>query len=308
MNNLKRVVVTGSRGQLGGEICRQLGDLAVGLDRPGFDLRLRDQVADRLRSLKPSAVINCAAFTQVDRAEHEADACFAVNATGVGNLASICESLDVPLLQVSTDYVFGTDKQRRTPYAEDDAPGPQGVYARSKLEGEQLAAQWRKHFVVRTCGLYVASPDGPVRGRNFVDTMLVLSRERDALRIVDDQFCTPSYVPHVVRAMLFLLSTTAYGTYHVVNSGHATWREFAAELFRLADRQVRIEAITTQAYNAPAPRPLYSVLSTTKYHALSGRPELPTWQAGLAEYYRAQPVGSATATPPGGMPSPMLIE
>lgn len=276
------IAVTGAGGQLGGELCRRLGERAVGLDVPQFDLTDAEGVLQTLTDLRPDAVINTAAYTLVDRAEQDADRCRHINADGVARLAEACRRLDVPLVQISTDYVFGSDLNRTTPYREDDTPGPLGVYAQSKLEGEAQAAGWSKHVIVRTCGLY--GRRGPqTSASNFVDTMLRLRREGKPLRIVDDQQCTPSYVPHVATAILFLLEAGHFGTYHVVNRGATTWYGFASEIFRLSGLQVPMERITTAQYGAPAPRPLYAVLDTSKYHALGG-PAMPTWQDALAEY------------------------
>ena len=280
------IVVTGSEGQLGSELCRQLGGEAVGLDRPRFELTDRDRVLKTLTGLGPRAVINTAAFTQVDRAEEEAERCRAVNALGVAHLVEACRKLDCVLVEISTDYVFGGDATRRVPYQETDEPRPQGVYARTKLEGEGYAAHWAKHFIVRTCGLY--GRPGPRSTGNFVETMLGLAGQRRRLRVVCDQRCTPSYVPHVARAIRFLLGTEAYGTYHVANGGETTWYDFAAEIFRRSGLEVELEPVTTSEYGATAPRPAYSVLDTSKYPALSDRPAMPPWQAALAEYLAAR--------------------
>lgn len=279
------IAVTGAGGQLGGELCRRLGERALPLDVPRFDLTDAEGVLQTLVDLRPGAVINTAAYTLVDRAEQDADRCRRINADGVAHLAEACRRLDVPLVQISTDYVFGSDLNRTTPYREDDTPGPLGVYAQSKREGEVQAAAWPQHVIVRTCGLY--GRRGPqTSASNFVDTMLRLGREGKPLRIVDDQQCTPSYVPHVAAAILFLLEARRFGTYHVVNRGATTWYGFASEIFRLSGLQVPMERITTAQYGAPAPRPLYAVLDTSKYHALGG-PAMPRWQDALAEYLRA---------------------
>jgi dTDP-4-dehydrorhamnose reductase len=277
-----KIAVTGSAGQLGGELCRQLGTDAVGLDLPDFDVANRDQVLQTLHQIRPRAVINAAAFTQVDKAEEAVERCRAVNARGVAHLAHACRQLGCPLVQISTDYVFGGDVARRTPYRETDRPSPQGVYAQSKLEGERHAAGWKRHFVVRTCGLY--GPLGPRSSGNFVETMLRVANERRRLRVVCDQHCTPSYVAHVARAIRFLVSSGAYGVYHVVNSGETTWYEFAVEVFRQLGLRVELEPISTAEYAATAPRPAYSLLDTAKYHGLPGRPAMPAWQDALAEY------------------------
>jgi dTDP-4-dehydrorhamnose reductase len=282
MSHYLRIAVTGAEGQLGSELCRQLGGCAMGLDVPALDLADGKSVRAALADLRPDALINTAAYTKVDKAEKEIDLCWAINARGVGRLAEVCRELDCPLVQISTDYVFGGDAARRTPYRESDQPGPQGVYARSKLEGERLAAGWAKHFIVRTCGLY--GPAAPRSGGNFVATMLRLGRQRGRLRVVADQYCTPTYVPHLARAICFLLDSGAFGLYHVVNAGATTWHDFAAEIFRQAGLAVSLEPIGTAEYGAPAPRPAYSVLDTSKYHSLPGAPPMPAWQEALAEY------------------------
>lgn len=277
-----RVAVTGAGGQLGGELCRLLGEAAVPLDVPDFDLTDRAAVRRQLLDARPTAVINTAAYTLVDRAEEDRERCWKINAEGVGYLAEACAELDCPLVQISTDYVFGRDRARNTPYREDDEPGPEGVYAESKLGGERQAATWRKHVVVRTCGLY-GQPGPKTAGGNFVDTMLRLGKERGHLSVVDDQHCTPSYVPHVAQAALFLAGAGVYGIFHVVNSGATTWHDFAQEIFRQAGLNVTLERITTAQYGAKAPRPGYSVLDTSKYRARGG-PAMPTWQEALGEY------------------------
>ena len=276
-----KIAVAGAGGQLGSELCRLLGDRAVALDLPEFDLTDRELVLGTLESIRPDAVVNTAAYTLVDKAEDELELCRRVNTLGTRHLADACRAAGRPLVQISTDYVFD-GVGRSTPYRETDEPRPRGVYARSKLEGEQLAAACPKHFVVRTSGLY--GRPGPRSPGNFVLTMLRLAESRTSLRVVDDQRCTPSYLPHVARAVEFLLGTTAYGTYHVVNSGQTTWHGMAAEIFRQSSLKVRLEAISTAEYGARAQRPAYSVLDTSKYLALEGRPALPCWQDALAEF------------------------
>ncbi|MBN2577816.1 MAG: dTDP-4-dehydrorhamnose reductase [Pirellulales bacterium] len=279
-----KIVVTGAKGQLGGELCRQLDDKAVPLDIEELDLTDRDAVLRFMLSLRPAAIVNCAAYTQVDQAEREPDRARAVNAAAVEHLVEACRRLDCPLMQISTDYVFSTPNSR--PYSEKDPPSPRGIYAQTKWEGERAAAAWPKHWIVRTCGLY-ARP-GDARAKHFVKTMLRLASEKPELRIVADQHCTPSYVPHVARGLLFLGGLTGgtpapWGLYHLTNRGATTWYEFAAEIFRRAGLNVQLTPITTAEYAAPAPRPAYSVLDTAKYHALGG-PAMPDWKEALAEY------------------------
>ena len=276
-----KIAVTGAGGQLGSELCRLLGDGAMILDLPEFDLTDRELVLRTLKRIRPEAIVNTAAYTLVDKAEDEPELCRRVNTLGTRHLADACRAADCPLVQISTDYVFD-GSGRSTPYRETDEPRPRGVYAQSKLEAERVAAACPKHFVVRTSGLY--GRPGPRSPGNFVLTMLRLAQSRPSLRVVDDQRCTPSYVPHVARAVGFLLGTTAYGTYHVVNSGETTWHGMAAEIFRQSGLSVRLESISTAEFGARAPRPAYSVLDTSKYLALEGRPALPRWQDALAEF------------------------
>lgn len=282
---MRQIAVTGASGQLGSELCRRLGDRAAPLARPGFDLSEPASIRQRVQELRPAAVINCAAYTQVDRAETDEAACRTVNATAVQVLAEACRRVDCPLVQISSDYVFCSEISPGRPWLETDPPSPRGVYAITKWEAEQAAALAPRHLILRTCGLY-AGPDQP-SARNFVNTMLRLGRERGEVRVVHDQHCTPSYVPQVAAAVLALMEgalaeRAAWGIYHVTNRGAVTWHDFAAEIFRLAKLDVRLTAISSAEFAAPAPRPAYSVLDVNKFTAL-GLYDLPAWQDALRE-------------------------
>ena len=276
-----KIAVLGAEGQLGSELCRQLGPRAVPLGRTQLDIASREQVEKTLLPLRPAAVINTAAYTAVDRAEQEPEVCRAVNAQAVGYLAEACAKLDCPLVQISTDYVFGQDLSRTVPYTESDPAGPLNFYGASKLAGENAAAECSRHLIVRTCGLY--GPRTKQTQTNFVDTMRRLAGERKELRVVNDQHCTPSYTVDVAQAILFLLESGNWGLYHVVNTGATTWHDFAAEIFRCTDTSVRLEPITTAEYPTAARRPAYSVLDTAKYHTLGG-PLMRPWPEALAAY------------------------
>lgn len=278
------IAVTGASGQLGSELCRVLGDRAIPLSRQEMDLCSPDAIRHTLLELKPSVVINSAAWTTVDKAESEPDAAAQVNAEAVKAIADACLELDAVLVQISTDYVFGA-AGGTSPWRESDPTLPTSVYARTKFSGEQNARTWHKHYIVRTCGLYSSVADGPVRGRNFVDTMLSLGSERDELSVVYDQRCTPTYVPHLVKAIQFLVDTGKFGTYHITNQGDASWIEFASEVFRQAGVEMNLNPISTADYGLPAARPSYSVLDGAKYHALGG-PSMPHWTQGLSDYLR----------------------
>jgi dTDP-4-dehydrorhamnose reductase len=264
-------------------LCRQLGHDAVPLGRRELDVTDAAEVRRVLAELRPRAVINSAAYTSVDAAERDPAACWAVNSQGVQHLAEACCRSGSTLVQISSDYVFGADRERDQPYSETDVPGPENVYASSKLGGEYWAQTCPRHLIIRTCGLYGHAP----RARNFVTTLLRLSDDpQTRLRVVNDQHCTPSYVRDVAKAILFLLDSDQHGTFHVVNGGATTWFSFACEMFRLAGKAVPLEPISTEQYGAPAERPRYSVLDTQKYRSLGG-PELPQWQNALADFLRA---------------------
>jgi dTDP-4-dehydrorhamnose reductase len=290
-----RIVVTGAGGLLGSELCRQLGDDAVPLRRADLDITDADEVTHVLSDIRPHAVLNAAAYTLVDRAESEPDVCRAVNVAGVRHLAEACRLFGCPLVQISTDYVFGGEAPRREPYRETDEPAPRGVYACSKLDGEHAAAEYRQYLIVRTCGLFGRAAEGTGRS-HFVDYVLHAAATGKSLRVVADQRCSPSYAPHVARAVLHLLATRRRGIYHVVNSGATTWFEFARQIVRQAELRATIEPTTTTAYGAAAPRPVDSALCTHKYHQLGG-PSLPTWQEALLDYLceHRQPICAVSA-------------
>lgn len=277
-----RIAILGADGQLGGELRHQLGDDALAYNRQQVDITQADAVAAALSQDHPDAVINCAAYNAVDLAETQPEDAFRINALGPRNLAAFCRQHGLPFVHVSTDYVFGLDARRNTPYVETDLPGPQGVYAVTKLAGEELArAGCQKHFVVRTCGLY--GHRGRSGKRNFVETMLKLGAEKPELRIVCDQRCAPTSTKDLAAAILGLLSTTAYGTYHATNTGDCSWAEFASEIFRQAKLTTRVIPITTAEYGAKAPRPSYSVLNQGKLAAAIGTP-MRSWRDALSDY------------------------
>jgi dTDP-4-dehydrorhamnose reductase len=225
-------------------------------------------------------VVNCAAYNFVDRAEEEPEAAFAVNAWGVRNLARICAELDCLLVHFSSDYVYGLDASRRTPYAEFEAPAPVSVYGLSKLAGEYLVRSLcPRHLVIRTCGLYGVRGSGG-KGGNFVETMLRLAGQGRPARVVNDQTCTPSFTVDVAAATASLLGAARPGLYHVTNAGSCTWFEFAQAIFELAGRKVDLTPITSREFGARARRPGYSVLAPTSLVSL--RP----WKEALEAYLK----------------------
>ena len=233
--------------------------------------------------MSAEVVINCAGWTDVDGAEASPEECCVVNDEAVRELALISNRLNASFIQVSTDYVFGADNSRSSPYSEDDCVGPINQYGKSKLAGEKSAAQANCSLIIRTCGLYAAHNQALPLSRNFANTMLSLSEERNSIGVVGDQQCTPSYVPHVARGILQLLAARATGIYHVVNDGSASWHDFARELFLAVGQKVSVTKITTDDYPTVAQRPRYSVLDTTKFTSAIGH-SLPNWKSGIFEY------------------------
>lgn len=288
----RTIAITGAAGQLGSELTRLFGARAAPLNRQSADLTRPESLRRAILPLEPEVVINCAAYTAVDRAEQERDLCFAINAHGVEAFARICDEAGALLVQISSDYVFSGGSappppSADTPHRETDPTDPQGVYAKSKLAGERAAATCGRHLVVRTCGLYSPPPPtGPVRGRNFPDTMLVLARQLPRLRVVDDQTCTPTYVPHLAEGLKNLIGAGATGLIHLTSGGATTWHGFATRLLCEAGLATPIDPITTADFAAPAPRPRYSVLDCGLAELKYGV-RLPDWQDGVKAYLGA---------------------
>jgi dTDP-4-dehydrorhamnose reductase len=280
-----KIAVLGSFGQLGRDLCPQLGGEVIPLARSDFDLTDHEQLRQRLTQLRPDAVVNCAAYNLVDRAESEPEAALAVNAWAVRNLAQVCRDLNALLVHFSTDYVFGLDSARSVPWGEEDAPGPLSVYGISKLAGEYFVRSiCPKHFVIRTCGLYGVAGTGG-KGGNFVETMLRAAAQGKALRVVADQRCTPSFTADVAAAAAALIRTEAYGLYHITSNGDCSWHEFASEIFRLSGLNPPLSPISSAEYGAAARRPSYSVLALERFTSLGlGCPR--PWQDALAAYLR----------------------
>lgn len=277
-----KTAVLGAAGQLGRDLCPLLAGEVVPLMRQHADLTQPASLRSALEPLRPDVLVNCAAYNFVDRAESEPEAAFAVNAWGVRALAEVCRDLACLLVYFSTDYVFGLDEMRRSPYHADDAPGPVNVYGRSKLAGEEFVRSLcPRSLIVRTCGLYGRWGTGG-KGRNFVETMLRLAGEGKPLRVVADQVCTPSYTVDVAAATAALIAAGTTGIAHVTNAGACSWHEFAAAIFELAGVRADLTAITSREYGAAARRPSYSVLACD--------PPLRPWREALQAYLQARAV------------------
>jgi dTDP-4-dehydrorhamnose reductase len=278
-----RVALVGAAGQLGTALAASQapGDVIFPLTHADVEIRDPASVDAALSATAADCVMNAAAYNFVDRAEDEPELAHAVNAVGPQNLARWCARHDVALVHVSTDYVF-SGGARGTPYVETDQPTPASAYARSKLAGEEFVqSECPSHYVVRTCGLYGRAQSAG-KG-NFVRTMLKAASEGRALRVVDDQHCTPSFATDVAAAIWHLLRTGRFGLYHVTNEGATTWYGFAREIFRIAGVDANLTAILSPDFPQKAKRPAYSVLDCSKLAATIGD-GLPNWQDALARY------------------------
>ncbi|MER7108131.1 dTDP-4-dehydrorhamnose reductase [Streptomyces sp. NPDC000229] len=273
-------VVTGAGGMLGRDVLRCAGDDTVGLTRRDLDVTDRGAVLAALRALRPSVVVNCAAWTAVDDAEtREADA-LAVNGTAVRYLAEACAEVRCALVHVSTDYVF--DGHARVPYAECAVPGPRTAYGRTKLVGERavLEALPERGYVVRTAWLYGAG------GGNFVRTIMRLEASRDAVDVVADERGQPTWSADVAGRLVRLVGAPP-GIYHATNGGDGTWYDLARETFRLLGADpARVRPTTSASYPRPAPRPAYSVLGHARWRE-ADLPPLRDWREALPEAFPA---------------------
>ena len=301
-----RVLVTGSGGQVGAEVVRELAGRAevVALDRAALDLADPASIAAGVHAARPDVIVNCAAYTAVDRAETDREAAHAVNAVGPGVLAAAAKRCGALLVHFSTDYVY--DGTKRSPYVETDAANPLSVYGATKLEGERaVAASGASHVILRTSWVYGA------RGKNFLFTMLRLGRERSELRVVDDQRGAPTSSRALARVVREILDrggdtdeltraevdevAAASGIYHATAAGSTTWFGFAQAIFEEMQRQRRLDfaaprlsAIPTAEYPTPARRPANSVMSTGRLRDTFGV-TLADWRDGLCEVVSALP-------------------
>jgi len=279
-----RIALIGAAGQLGTDLHRQLAGEVIPLTHAEIEVIRPESIEAMLDSVLPEMVVNTSAYNLVDKAETEYEAAMAVNAWGPRHLALACAKRDLTLVHISTDFVFGLDGGATAPRMETDLPGPQGVYAASKLLGEYFVRSLcPRHFVIRTCGLYGQAAT-KAKG-NFVLTMLRLAKEKPQLKVVADQRCVPSYTKDVAEVIAALVRTDAYGLYHATNAGNSSWFEVATEAVRLAGLSTPVLPITTQEFGAPAARPAYSVLNCSKIEQATGLTMRP-WKQALAAYLK----------------------
>ncbi|MDR3181003.1 MAG: dTDP-4-dehydrorhamnose reductase [Prevotellaceae bacterium] len=284
----KKILITGCNGQLG----RGLQEAAIRYpalqllctDIHNLDLTSNDEVMAYALEHHPAFIINCAAYTAVDKAEDEEDKAFAINAAAVENLAKAVGACRARLIHISTDYVF--DGTKTTPYTEEDAPNPQSAYGRSKLAGEQAALSHPQTMVIRTAWLYACE------GNNFVNTMLRLGAERPTLNVVNDQHGSPTYAADLAETLLAIIDKVICGekkfvpgVYHYTNEGVCTWFDFAQRIMQLGRRHCAIQPVSTAGYPTKAVRPKYSILSKEKIKT-TYELAIPSWEDALARCFQ----------------------
>lgn len=275
MHSAPSILITGATGQVGGELLRLFPN-ALAPTRSGLDLANASSIRAYIRLHQPRWIINPAAYTAVDKAESEPALAHAINAEAPRILGEEAREIGATVLHFSTDYVF--DGSGITPWREEDAPGPLGVYGATKLAGEQaLAATGAPHLILRTSWVYGAT------GKNFLLTILQLAAQRPELRIVADQFGAPTAAADLARltAQIIASPATPSGIYHAASQGETTWHGFATEFLRLANIRTTLIPIPTSAYPTPARRPMNSRLNCDKLHRTFGL-KLPEWQQSLA--------------------------
>ncbi|WP_034593715.1 dTDP-4-dehydrorhamnose reductase [Eisenbergiella tayi] len=275
------MIVTGCNGQLGRAVnlfFKDNKDISfVNTDVGELDITNIDKVMELAREVQPYAIINCAAHTGVDACETEYDKAFKINAIGPRNLSIAARETGAKLMHISTDYVF--DGKGTRPYVETDATNPQGAYGSTKLAGENFVKDFAdRYFILRTAWLYGD-------GKNFAKTMLRLSETNEKVRVVGDQFGSPTSASELTKAINALLFTENYGMFHATCEGSCSWAEFAREVFRLAGKTTKVEAITTEEFGAPAPRPAYSILENRMFK-LTTDFMFADWHDAIAEYMK----------------------
>ena len=270
-----RVLVTGANGMLGHDVVRVAEDMrhqVIALSHDDLDVTDPARVERMITRERPGAVINCAAWTNVDGAEESERDASLVNAQGAGFVADAASKVDAKVVYISTDYVFDGSNG---PYGESDDPAPINAYGRTKLAGERATALVNgRSFIVRTSWLF-----GP-QGGNFVETMLRLAEGGGPVVVVHDQVGCPTYTGHLAVGLLRLIDSASYGIHHMTGQGSCSWYEFSMEIFRQAEVVTRVMASTSDMMELPAKRPTNSVLVSRR----SGPIKLPPWQRGLSDY------------------------
>ncbi len=276
-----KVLVTGYNGQLGFDVIKELESRHIackGVDMADFDITDTEATENYIKNYAPDAVIHCAAYTAVDKAEDDEKTCYAVNTLGSENIAKVCGKIGAKMVYVSTDYVYGGAGNE--PFEVTDKTNPCNVYGKTKLQGEEaVKSNCDKYFIVRTSWVF------GINGNNFVKTMLRLGDTHPQLNVVSDQIGSPTYTPDLAKLICDMIETEKYGTYHGTNENYCSWAEFAEEIMKQGGKETIINPVTTAEYGAKAQRPLNSRLSK-KCIDNAGFDRLPTWQDALTRFIK----------------------
>jgi len=280
-----KVIVIGANGQLGSDLCKELTPFElIPLFHSDIEITDIDSVKAAFERYRPNVVINTTAYHRTDECETNPDKSFLVNALGTRNIAVVAQEHNSKIVHISTDYVFGGEKEtRNAPYTEFDVPVPLSVYGWSKLAGEDYVKHLcSRHFIIRSSGLFGVRGSS-LKGGNFVETMLKLGREKGELKVVNDQVFSPTYTKDLARKIAQLITTEYYGIFHITNSGVCSWYEFTKEILKLASLKTPVIPITSDQYPQKAKRPHFSVLDN--YHLrLLGMDDMRPWQEALEDY------------------------
>ena len=275
-----KILVTGYKGQLGFDVVNEAvsrGIDAIGVDIDEMDITSKEQVDHVVKTGSYDAVVHCAAWTAVDKAEEMKEMCHAVNVKGTQNIVSVSKELDIPIMYFSTDYVF--DGQGEKPWSEYDERHPLNVYGQTKYEGEVAVESYQKHFIIRIAWVF------GVNGNNFIKTMLHLGKERGAVSVVSDQVGSPTYTFDLAKLVVDMIQTDEYGTYHATNEGECSWYEFACEIFKQAGMNVNVSPVDSTQFKAQAKRPSNSRMNKSELDK-KGFKRLPKWQDALMRYLK----------------------
>jgi dTDP-4-dehydrorhamnose reductase len=279
------VAVIGANGQLGTDVVaafQKAGEATAGLTHADLDISSLEQTRKILSTVRPSIIVNTAAMHHVENCEKEPHRAYEVNALGARNLSIVARELEAKLVHVSTDYVF--DGSKKTPYVESDPASPLNVYGTTKLAGEALIRETgERYFIVRTSALYGSNPCRAKGGKNFVDLMLKLARERDELRVVNDEEVSPTSTAELAKQIAELSRSDHYGLYHATAEGSCSWYQFAKTIFEISNLRVNLTVAGPNEFPAKVPRPKYSVLENQELKKL-GLNCFASWQEGLTTY------------------------
>ncbi len=282
-----QILITGANGQLGLALQREIREQnleseIICTDYEILDITNLDQVNDNLLTNRPDIVINCAAYTAVDKCEEDLEGAYKVNAIGARNLAMICDKIESKLVHISTDYIFSGEIKNQ-PLRESEIPNPQSVYGTSKLLGEEYVRTFCKnHFIMRTAWLYGD-------GNNFVRTMLNLAQTNTELNVIGDQFGNPTSTKDLAKAIVNLMQTRYYGTYHATCEGVCSWYDFACKVFELSNLNIKVNKVTSDQFIRPAKRPNYSALDNMMLKC-QGLNTFRPWEEALKDYLEEEKI------------------